>query len=223
MSAVDEPFDFFDELNENASLRRGHWEEIKDQWNIAMESANQKVIQTTLDAISLAQVKTQIQIRKYEGIPSQRMLYQDEAWLARAMSADGFYGHLLRTLSRHAKIAAQAATAEIESQKAERVKLQTDLEILKARVKIATIRYELRRTGAEDRRLIMLLRQTGVIKAEDMPDLMAQVRTMEPSAEEKRARHDLNRWISKLAEAEDKLRAGCGPMAALADSSPASR
>lgn len=211
---MNEDFDFFDDLDENCFRRKSQWQELHERWKVAMESTDRDLMNETLNDISLAQARTRQQIRGYKEVPSQRMSWHGEAWLARAMKAESFYQYMFNVLTRHMKEDATARIIEVERQKAERVKIQTELpvrlEILKARVKIATIRYELRRTRGEDHRLLSLLRKMGVIKTEDMPSLMDQVRAMEPTGPEKRAREDLDRWKAKLETAEEKLALNLG-------------
>lgn len=81
-----------------------------------------------------------------------------------------------------------------------------ELEILKARTKLATVKYELRRSMEQSSRFIALIRQMGILDGYDVKALWTQVESMEPSPNMKQSLSAVELWTARLAEAKGKVR-----------------
>lgn len=97
---MDEDFDFFADLDDDATPRRKS-DELHEEWLAALESSDIEQINRTLNKIEESMATTWAQIVIYRDVPSQKKRWQTEEWLPKAMNAHGFYSRMFKSLERH--------------------------------------------------------------------------------------------------------------------------
>jgi hypothetical protein len=213
---MNENFGLLDDLNDDTTPRQNPTDVLRDRWMSALESDDLDVIHHVSNDISRAQSMIRQELQVYRYVPSQRKGYQTEEWLGRAIRASHFHDQMFRTLESHRRRVslqnAQKKLSDLERLKFERLSRQEGFrelvirkEIIQARAKVATLRYELRRTQSHDRRFINLIKHLGLLDGHDVGALWNQVRDMPPTEPEKRAMSDLKRWVDKLEHAKQRL------------------